>query len=159
MKKKNRMLFYHYVLMLRWSFSSKFIFFTFLHGVVSPNLQYRVKDEYLKIRNLRVGREKVRRKRNFFHFQQCIWIISPKTIRIWCSGMFLYGLLKLLERILFPQLPQWCLLEWGSTSQRSCPHPLFPHFPYFASLHRQLGGNLLSLLPWGNTENCWPSLL
>lgn len=44
----------------------------FLHGIVSHNLQYEVKEKYLKFRNLRVGRETVGRKRNitssFFFF-------------------------------------------------------------------------------------------
>lgn len=38
----------------------------FLHRVVSHNLQYKVKEKYLKFRNLRVGRETVGRKTNFF---------------------------------------------------------------------------------------------
>lgn len=60
------MLFYPQVLMLGQFFSSKFIFFMFLHGGVSHSLQYKVKEKYLKFRNLRVGRERLVRNINLF---------------------------------------------------------------------------------------------
>lgn len=134
----------------------------FLHRVVSHNLQYKVKEKYLKFRNLRVGRETVGRKTIFFfpffsfYFQLCICLISPKTIRIWCSEVFLQGppqsLPKLAESNSLSFHIAVCRAGEVSHGETIAPLLCAPTFPVLCQSMQAAGRKLALLFSWGKTK-------